>query len=367
MTDLHCVPASLPAADVRRIAVFRALFLGDLLCSVPALRALRRRFPHAEIDLIGLPWAADLARRLPYIDRLLAFPGYPGLGEVEYDADRLRAFLAEARGRRYDLAVQMHGSGVSSNGFVAELGARWTIGYRVGDDRRLTWSLPYTVDQHEIHRWLALLALVGAPADDPAMEFPLSPDEQARAVALVGPQRPIVVIHAGSNDAARRWPTERFAIVADHLAQRHDAQIVLTGTAAEQDLTADIARAMRYPVRDLAGMTDLGVLGALLSLADLVLANDTGPSHLATALGVPSVVLFGPTPPEQWGPLNPARHRVICAPRLVPWAAPAAALHQLPVEPVLAACEEMLAETVCVEKPGLAPGPRYARRSHATA
>src|SRR5215207_9031922 len=93
---------------IRKIAIFRALFLGDLLCSVPALRALRQRFPSAEITLIGLPWAADLVERLPYLDRLAVFPGYPGIAEAPYQAVRTTGFLAEARAAGYDLAFQMH-------------------------------------------------------------------------------------------------------------------------------------------------------------------------------------------------------------------------------------------------------------------
>src|ERR687890_207608 len=104
-----------PQFSIQRIAIFRALFLGDLLCSVPAFRALRQRFPTAEITLIGLPWTADLVARLPYLDRLAVFPGYPGIAEAPYQPTRTNAFLAEARAADYDLAIQMHGSGDISN------------------------------------------------------------------------------------------------------------------------------------------------------------------------------------------------------------------------------------------------------------
>lgn len=117
---------------IRKIAVLRALFLGDLLCATPALRALRERFPAAEITLIGLPWARELVDRLDTVDRLLIFPGYQGIPEAEYHPERTAAFLAAARAYGYDLAIQMHGDGGITNGFVAELGARHTLGYRPG-------------------------------------------------------------------------------------------------------------------------------------------------------------------------------------------------------------------------------------------
>src|SRR3954449_10567744 len=126
----------LPAiSKPRRIAVFRALFLGDLLCAVPALNALDRRFPDAEITLIGLPWARELAERLPAIDRFVEFAGYPGLPEVAYDEERTAAFLDARRRERYDLAIQLHGSGEVSNELVAAFASGATLGFGPpGDD-----------------------------------------------------------------------------------------------------------------------------------------------------------------------------------------------------------------------------------------
>src|SRR4051812_13711959 len=107
---------ALPPESVRRIAVFRALNLGDMVVAVPALRALRAGFPAAEVTVIGLPWAAEIARRLDrYVDRFLVFPGWPGLPEVPFEPARIDCFLAEQRAYGYDLAIQMHGSGGASN------------------------------------------------------------------------------------------------------------------------------------------------------------------------------------------------------------------------------------------------------------
>ncbi len=159
-------PLAIPSDAVRKIAVFRALFLGDLLCTVPAFRSLRRCFPYAEMTLMGLPWAAEFVRRVPYVDRFVAFPGYEGIREVPYCARQTRAFLAEAQATGYDIALQMHGNGHISNSFVAALGARLSLGYRVSADDRLTFSLLYEHHQHEVLRWLALVAALGAPTDD---------------------------------------------------------------------------------------------------------------------------------------------------------------------------------------------------------
>jgi len=355
-----------PQCSIRRIALLRALFLGDLLCSVPAFRALRQRFPAAEITLIGLPWARDLVERLPYLDRLAVFPGYPGIAEAPYQAARTDAFLAEARAAGYDLAFQMHGSGAISNGFVAALGASVAIGYRDGPDSRLDVSLRYDAQEHEVLRWLRLVEQLQmvhgrwrvAPCSDQsassclesaALEFPIRPAEHVRAADLLfaPSQAPMIGIHAGASTPLRRWPAERFAALADALIERYGANIVLTGTGAEQPVTVAIRRAMRHPALDLAGETELGVFGAVVAQLDLLICNDTGAAHMAAAVDTPSVVIFGPGRPAQWGPLNRERHCVVDAWELAqPAADGVAALRALPVEPVLDACGAMLRQTV---------------------
>jgi ADP-heptose:LPS heptosyltransferase len=250
------------------------------------------------------------------------------------------------------LAIQMHVDGNISNGFVAELGAAMSLGYSRSRDARLTASLRYQHGEHEIRRWLRLIAALGQPEDQPigappslATEFPLTPDDFARAAKLlfVAPAFPLVGLHPGAKAKTRRWPPERFAALADTLIERYGADIVLTGSAAEQQLTATERRAMHHPALDLAGQTDLGTFGAVVARLSLLVSNDTGAAHMAAAVGTPSVVLFGPGRPAEWGPLDRARHHVVDAwVRAGQAADPIAALRQLPVAPVLAACEAAL-------------------------
>lgn len=340
---LAYAPLNIQRDAVQKIAVFRALFLGDLLCAVPAFRALRRCYPQAEITLIGLPWAAEFVERVPYIDRLVAFPGYDGIHEVAYQPGQSEAFLRSFQAAAYDLALQMHGDGHVSNGFVGALRARLSLGYRRGADDRLGFSLPYEQRQHEVLRWLRLVAVLGAPTDDRRIELLTTEVDERQASRLLADMSggPLVALHVGAKDQARRWSPERFAAVGDALVERFGARIVLTGSGGEREITAAVQRAMRYPALDLAGATDLGTFAAVLRCMDLLLSNDTGASHVAAATGTHSVVLFGPSRPEQWAPLDCERHRVIDALALH-GTDPSTALQHLPVEPVLSACMETL-------------------------
>lgn len=306
-------------ADVRprSVAVFRALMLGDLLCAVPALRALRAALPEARITLIGLPWARQFAARFPhYLDDFIPFPGWPGLPEQPVRAVAVSAFLACVQGRRYDLAIQLHGNGVLTNRLVALFGARRMAGFVAPEHwcPDATSFLPWPAEGHEVERLLALMAFLGAPPRGTALEFPVSAADEAELATRPGVAGlrlgEYVCIHPGARFRSRRWPPTRFAAVADALA-RQGLQPVLTGDREEVPLTRAVAAVMRCRPLDLAGQTSLGALAALIRGAGLVVANDTGVVHLAVAVGTPSVVVAVGTDVARWAPPERHRHRVL--------------------------------------------------------
>jgi ADP-heptose:LPS heptosyltransferase len=312
--------------EVDEIVVVRALALGDLLCAVPFLRALRGRFPGARIALVGLPWAATFVERFHhYLDALTPFPGWPGLPEVPFEAPRTLRYLAASAMHPPDLAIQAHGSGRNVNAFVRLLGARTTAGFvpagtPVAVDHRGIW-IPYPGDLPEVRRHLRLAESLGADASDDRLEWPVRDVDREEAAAALAPWAPVArsyaVIHAGAAAPIRRWPAGRFAAVADHLAAR-GLRIVLTGTTSEAPVTADVAAAMRTRGIDLAGRTSLGALGALIAGARLVVANDTGVAHLADAVGTPSVRIFRASDPGRWAALDASRHAALVPPDLGP-------------------------------------------------
>jgi ADP-heptose:LPS heptosyltransferase len=298
-----------------KIALLHALQLGDLLCAIPALRALHAEYPVARTTLIGLPWAREFAARFrPYLYDFVEFPGYPGLPERSNDTARLPAFLDEARRRRFDLALQMHGSGEITNRFVMLLQARRTAGfYRRGQAcpdpaRFIEWH----DGEHEVSRSLRLMAQLGIPARGAALEFPLYAEDWQRWKSLGLESGRYAVVHAGSQLASRRWPAARFAAVADALAAE-GLEIVLTGTQAEATITHAVRSAMRSRSRvlDLAGLTSLGTLTAIVARARVLVANDTGVSHVAAAVRCPSVIVASGSDPRRWAPLDRELHRVL--------------------------------------------------------
>jgi ADP-heptose:LPS heptosyltransferase len=196
---------------IRRVAVFRALQLGDLLCTVPALRALRRALPESEITLIGLPWARSfVARFSAYLDHFIEFPGYPGLPEREPALRDLPRFLATVQDCRFDLAIQMHGSGTITNPLVAAFGARRTAGYAgpgaYCPDAGL--FLPFPEQENEVRIHLRLMGFLGVTSESEALEFPLSDDDRSalRSMPEVARLMPgaYACIHPGARLRSRR-------------------------------------------------------------------------------------------------------------------------------------------------------------------
>ena len=303
----------------RRIAIFRALQLGDLLCTVPAWRALRAAYPDARITLIGLPWARDFAQRYRYLDDFVEFPGAPGLPERDPDAAAYPAFVQSLRQQRYDLLVQMHGSGVLTNPLVAAWGARATAGFhearhpRIGPQLRLPWEsgVPGAAPESEVQRYLRLAAALGAPAQGEHLEFPIRRTERRELARLLwGIDARYVCVHPGARYPSRRWPAARFAAVGDALAAR-GLRVLVTGTAAEVPLAREIGSAMRHEALDYTGRTTLGTLAALVAGARLVICNDTGISHVAAAVRTPSVVISSGADAERWRPPDAQRHRTL--------------------------------------------------------
>lgn len=301
-----------------RIAVFRVLQLGDMLCAVPALRALRAAAPRSRITLIGMPWASSFVERFHmYIDDLLVFPGFPGFPEQPADIAALPRFLQDAQAMKFDLAIQLHGSGNLSNPITELLGARHVAGFyqtgqRCPDPARF---LPWDEKEHEVLRFIYLMNYLGIDSQGTELEFPLyDADHEALCASHDALPEPggYVCVHPGARLPSRRWLPQRFAEVADRLSAS-GLRVVLTGSNEEKQVVQAVADAMHAPAINLCGRTSLGGLAALIAQARMVVCNDTGISHIAAAVATPSVIVCCGSDPVRWAPLDAQRHRVIGA------------------------------------------------------
>jgi ADP-heptose:LPS heptosyltransferase len=255
------------------LVVLRDLGLGDFLTGVPALRALARAHPEHPRVLVAPSWLAPLVK--------LSGTGFELAPEVPRGAD---------------VAVNLHGRGPQSHARLRAAGPRRLIAFACGDHRGPEWR----PGEHEVIRWCRLLEESGIAADPADLRLEL---EAAPSGATI--------VHPGAASAARRWPAERFAAGAraEIAAGR---RVIVTGGPDERALAERVAHGTGAEV--VAGETDLRQLTHLVAGAARVVCGDTGVAHVATALGIPSVVLFGPTPPAEWGPPpHDARHRALWA------------------------------------------------------
>lgn len=270
------------AESANEVLVLRALGLGDALTAVPALRGMRRRWPHARLTLAAPSvlsrWMVDLG----VVDRALPTPG---LGPMAWT------------GAAPDVAVNLHGRGPESHQALLALQPRALVAFANAQAR--VEGPRWRDDEHEVDRWIRLVRSTGAPCDPGDLRLPRAP----------GGRDGTVVLHPGAASPSRRWPADRWRAVAAALV-RDGRRVVVTGVPAEAELCAAVAA--EPGVTDLCGRDDLPQLSGRIGRAALLVCGDTGVAHLATALGTPSVGLFGPVSPTLWGPrVDPHLHRVL--------------------------------------------------------
>lgn len=307
-------------SDVHKIAVLRANALGDFIFILPALEALKACYPEAEIVLLGKAWHARfLAGRPGPPRRVVVVPPCQGVGMelgCEEDPARLEQFFAAMAGENFDLALQLHGGGRYSNPFTRRLGARVSVGLKTPDAAPLDRWLPYVYYQPEVWRYLEVAQLVGASPTVLEPRLMVTERDLAESLQVVAEsERPLALLHPGAMDPRRRWPPVSFAAVGDALAAR-GVRVVVTGTPPETSLVAGVVAAMRHEAENLCGRLSLGGLAGLLSRCQVVVSNDSGPLHLAAAVGAATVGIYWCGNTLMAAPLSRSRHRPLISWRL---------------------------------------------------
>jgi ADP-heptose:LPS heptosyltransferase len=312
----------------QRILLLRLERIGDLLMALPGIAAARRGAPGATIDLVVGSWNEALARAIPFIDHVevldagwLARDGSSSNG----NAPGLRSMLQRAAGwrdRKYDLGINFEPD-IRSNLLLRAAAPAWTVGYRsAGGGPLLDQALEYDQTAHTSDNARRLVASV-LPASEIEAAVPMlvvPEDARGRASAIIGtPRRPLVAMHVSGGRAIKQWEPAKFAHVARRLVSERGATILLTGSAVDRPLVREVSTALSpEAVIDAANGPDLLTLAAILAECDLLVTGDTGPMHLAYAVGLPIVAVFGPSDPRRYAPRGP-RDRVVrvdlpCAP-----------------------------------------------------
>ena len=288
-----------------RVLLIKPGAIGDLLQLSPVIRALKTRYPEARITvLVGNAASIDLFRHNPQVDEVLVFDkrgahrswrAFAGLG-------------AELRQRRFDLVVNFQRSNLKT----------WLLTLACLPCRVLVYQKARSRSVHAVVNHLEAVAPVGIDPQqaDARLELFLGPDDQLWVEHLLQQEqlsgRPLVALNLGASHPVNRWPLAQFAALADRLVQDLGAAVVLVGGSADRELADETLTRLSRPVIDLVGRTSLLQLGAVLARCGVVVSGDTGPMHLATAVGTPVVALFGAADPARTGPVGEG-HMVIQA------------------------------------------------------
>ncbi|HEX8910712.1 MAG TPA: lipopolysaccharide heptosyltransferase II [Humisphaera sp.] len=284
----------------RRVLIVKPSAIGDVVHGLPVLALLKRHWPAASFSWLVTPACAGILDGHPMLDEVIRFDR-KGLGTSWHTPAGVRALVDVGRslaGRRFDLVIDLQG--LFRSGWLT---AQTLAPVRVGlSDAREMATLFYTHraqvgrrERHAVERYLAVPEALGAGRGP--VEFPFATSAADRAfVAAHAPPR-YAALFPGTNWPTKRWPVERFAALVEPLSRRFGLASVVGGGPAEAELAAQIPGAL-----NLAGKTTLNQLVALIERAELVVSNDSGPMHIAAALGKPLVAPFGPTNPVRTGP-----------------------------------------------------------------
>ncbi|OFW23849.1 MAG: hypothetical protein A3G21_02880 [Acidobacteria bacterium RIFCSPLOWO2_12_FULL_66_21] len=303
-----------PVASPRRILLLRLERIGDLVMVLPAIADVRRLAPDARIDLVVGSWNQSLASAVPEVSRVetldAAWLARGGTGRGIVSLSRAaRAWRTED----YDLAINFEPD-LRSNVLLAASGAAWTAGYRSGGGGALVdVALDYDTRAHTTDNARRLVAAVFGEAQIPAESYRLAVPPSAAAAArqrIDGAARPLVGLHVSGGRAIKQWDLDRFAAAGRRLAAE-GMTIILTGSAADRPLVDAVRTHLpSAQVVDAAGDLDLLELAALVRELDVLVTGDTGPMHVAAAVGTPIVAIFGPSDPARYAPRGP-RDRVV--------------------------------------------------------
>ncbi len=299
---------------MEKILLIRLSSLGDIVLTTPAIRAIRAHFPNAYIAMLVAKQSADVLRQNPHLNEIIQFNRIA----KDKDTGEMLRIIRILRQRKFALTFDLQRK------FRTELLMYFSgASERVGKGRLCTIRVPEQESKHATEHYFDLLHAAGIPAENCQLEMFLSKTERADACyafeeAGVSEMQLKVGIFPGAGWKLREWMPERFAAIGDKLAQHFNAQVIVFGGPKETELVNTVANLMNAPAIPFAGTLQIRQLAACIEKCDLFLTNDTGPMHIAAAVGTPTVALFGPGNHIRFQPLGDShttiRHDVPCNP-----------------------------------------------------
>ncbi|KEO81016.1 glycosyltransferase family 9 protein [Tumebacillus flagellatus] len=304
--------------QVHRVLVILLAAMGDAVNALPMLRRLRESLPHARIEMLTGPRALPILESSPDLDEILTVDIY---GAPQKALLRMRQLIKEVNARNYDLVIDTEQYSALTGLVTLLSGAPKRVGFSTPGkqvDEAYTDLVRYEERRHESHCYLDLLTPLFGAAPDPErlVAVTVSKQEQLRADALLqelGYEGGLLVaVHplSGSTATGRRWPLAQFVHLCRLLADTHGAHLLLVGSPEERETLQQMQQEIGERAMVAAGSTTIRELAALLSRVDAFVGNDSGPMHLAAAMGVRTVGLYGPNTPVKWGPLGQGNRAV---------------------------------------------------------
>ncbi|MDD5677972.1 MAG: glycosyltransferase family 9 protein [Kiritimatiellae bacterium] len=297
---------------VRSILVIRTAYLGDVMMTLPMLKPLRQRFPDATLSFLTSAAAGPLLENNPDVDEIITYDPFWFYPSKPCDYG---AFIRSMRKRRFDLVIEARGDLREILALVAPLRARYKVSYGVGGGGYLlTHVVPYPGLKHKVEYHLDIVRYLGCDVGK-EVEWKLRLADAERAVGrrlleTAGVKRPFVCVHPGGRLPLKRWGANKFAALGDRIEHDLGLGVVLLGSQDEQELAARVSAGMNTRQCCLAGQLNLREMAGVLAEAALFIGNDSGPMHIATAMGTPTVAIFGPSKSVETRPYGDA-HQIV--------------------------------------------------------
>lgn len=302
---------SFPDTNIREILVIRTAYMGDVMMTVPILKPLKGKYPHARLSFLTSTKAKEILENNPYIDDILTYDPfwfYPAK-KTEY-----LEFISRIRKKTFDLVIEARGDIRDLLFIVFPLKAKFKVGFNFGGGGFvLSHSVPYTGIKHKIEYHLDIVRYLGCKVEDIEWGVYLTSDEKNRIKEIMsehGIKQPFISVHPGARHPLRRWFPERYAQLYDMIPEKYNIPIVILGAKGEEDLVDNIRTQMHHKPVSVAGKLTLRELSGILSESLLFICNNSGPMHIAASMKVPTVVIHGPSK-SYWDAPYGNIHRIV--------------------------------------------------------